>query len=167
MGRRPAASRGFAPAGGLSSGIPPPFLFWYCQKRNGPYPQGVCRIRKRKSRQRLRDCTVQREKTLGRAPVQWPSALTRSTDRCLLRFGPAFGHARVFCEFATAVPWRMVRRSLGWLSHCLCFSFRCRSPSGHRGLYQRADRDVRPYRAEGDQPSPAAPRAVGRAGAAK
>ena len=33
----------------------PPFLFWSCQKRNGP-------------------CTVQREKTLWRAPVQWPSA---------------------------------------------------------------------------------------------
>ena len=28
----------------------------------------------------------------------------------------------------TAVPWRMVRRSSGWLSHCLCFSFRCRWP---------------------------------------
>ena len=27
-----------------------------CQKRNGPYPQGVCRSRKRQSRRRLRSC---------------------------------------------------------------------------------------------------------------
>ena len=29
---------------------------WSCQKRNGPYPQEVCRSRKRQSRRRLRSC---------------------------------------------------------------------------------------------------------------
>ena len=37
---------------------------WSCQKRNGPYPQGVCRSRKRQSRQRLRDCTAKKKRTL-------------------------------------------------------------------------------------------------------
>ena len=36
-----------------------------------------------------------------------------STYRCLLRFGLAFGHAILFCEVDTAVPWRMVRRASG------------------------------------------------------
>ena len=54
----------------------PPISLLSCQKRNGPYPQGVCRIRKRQSRQRLRNRTVQKKRPLGRAPVQWPSALT-------------------------------------------------------------------------------------------
>ena len=54
----------------------PPFSFPSCGKENGPYPQGVCRIRKRQSRQRLRNRTVQKKRPLGRAPVQWPSALT-------------------------------------------------------------------------------------------
>ena len=49
-----------------------------------------------------------------------------SAYRCLLRFCLAFGHAILFCEVAAAVPWRMVRRASGWLTHCLCFSFRCR-----------------------------------------
>ena len=44
-----------APAGGLSSGMHPPFSFPSCGKENGP-------------------CTVQKKRPLGRAPVQWPSA---------------------------------------------------------------------------------------------
>ena len=50
-----------APAGGLSSGMHPPFSFPSCGKENGP-------------------CTVQKKRPLGRAPVQWPSA--RGGVRC-------------------------------------------------------------------------------------
>ena len=72
----------------------PPFLFWSCQKRNGP-------------------CTVQKKRPLRRAPVQWPSARRGSAYRCKRRFCLAFGHAWVFCQVDTAVPWRMVPRSSG------------------------------------------------------
>ena len=42
-----AAATGMpAPAGGWSSGMHPPISLLSCQKRNGLYPQGVCRIRK-------------------------------------------------------------------------------------------------------------------------
>ena len=124
-GRRP---RGIpAPAGGCSHrGAPPPILFLVAPKRECAAPGG-------------------REKALWRAPVQWPSARRGSADRCLLRFGLAFGHAMVFCEFAAAVPWRMVPNLSGWLSHCLCFSFRCRWPGGQREPVQRADEGIGPY----------------------
>ena len=36
-----------------------------------------------------------------------------AANRCLLRFGLAFGHARPFCNSPTAVPWRMVRKLPG------------------------------------------------------
>ena len=45
----------------------------------------------------------------------------------------------------TAVPWRMVPALSGWLSHCLCFSFRCRWPGGQREPVQRADEGIGPY----------------------
>ena len=41
------------------------------------------------------------------------SARRGSADRCKRRFGLAFGHAILFFEVGTAVPWRMVRRSTG------------------------------------------------------
>ena len=46
------------------------------RKENGPYPQGVCRIRKRQSRQRLRDCTVQKKRPL------WSRSGTFLPPRC-------------------------------------------------------------------------------------
>ena len=94
-GRRPRWC--LLPQGGLSSGDAPPISLLSCQKRNGP-------------------CTVQREKR-WRAPVQWPSARRGSAYRCLLRFCLTFGHARLFYEVDTAVPWRMVPTASGWLSH--------------------------------------------------
>ena len=51
VGRRAAAMGIPAPAGGLSSGMHPPFSFPSCGKENGP-------------------CTVQKKRPLGRAPVQ-------------------------------------------------------------------------------------------------
>ena len=40
-------------------------------------------------------------------------AVRGSAYRCKRRFGLVFGHAWVFCEVDTAVPWRIVRRSSG------------------------------------------------------
>ena len=77
------------------------------------------------------------------------SARRGSADRCKRRFWPAFGHAFPFCKFVTAVPWRMVRRSSGWSSHCLCFSFRCRWPSragtGATGGCGHPPESINPY----------------------
>ena len=64
------------------------------------------------------------EKKTGRARSKRKGRLARSgavalrarrgsAYRCLLRFGLAFGHAILFCEVGTAVPWRIVRRSTG------------------------------------------------------
>ena len=93
MGRRTAATGSLLPQGGLSSGMHPPFLFCLAKRETG--------------RARSKD------KSVWRAPVQWPSARRGSAYRCLLRFGLAFGHAMAFCEVDTAVPWRMVRRVSG------------------------------------------------------
>ena len=46
------------------------------RKENGPYPQGVCRIRKRQSRQRLRDCTVQKKRALSALRCSGPPRAT-------------------------------------------------------------------------------------------
>ena len=93
--RRPAAGGDPAPAGGMvHAGMHPPFSFPSCGKENGP-------------------CTVQKKRPLRRASVQWPSARRGSAYRCKRRFGLAFGHARVFCQVDTAVPWRMVPTSSG------------------------------------------------------
>ena len=85
MGRRTAATGSLLPQGGLSSGMHPPFSFRSCPKRkravHGP-----------------------KEKGAKRAPVQWPSARRGAAYRCKRRFGPAFGHAILFCEVDTAVP---------------------------------------------------------------
>ena len=88
----------------------PPFSFRSCPKRkravHGP-----------------------KEKGAGRAPVQWPSA--RDGGRRIGACSDLDWPSGTLCSSAispTAVPWRMVRRSSGWSSHCLCFSFRCRWP---------------------------------------
>ena len=104
----------------------PHFLFGLARKENGPYPQGVRRIRKRQSRQRLRSARSKRKGRLGALRCGGPPCARGSAYWCLLRFWPAFGHAIIFCEVDAAVPWRTVRRASGWLSYCHCFSFRCR-----------------------------------------
>ena len=59
-----------------------------------------------------------REKiALGALRCSSPPCARGSAYRCLLRFCLAFGHARVFCEVDTAVPWRMVPTASGWLPH--------------------------------------------------
>ena len=112
-----AAAGDSAPAGGLSSGDAPPFLFCLAKRETG----------------RARS----KEKSVRRAPVQWPSARRGSAYRCLLRFCLAFGHAWVFCEVDTAVPWRGFRPRRGARTHLTSFSFRAfrfatRCPGGRR-----------------------------------
>ena len=132
MGRRTAATGVSAPAGGLSSGMHPPFSFPSCGKENGP-------------------CTVQKKRPLGRAPVQWPSARRGSAYRCKRRFGLAFGHAILFCKFVTAVPWRMVLLRRGGRRTASAPLFAAAGRPA-RELVQRADEGIRPY---GDTAGPA------------
>ena len=125
-GRRTAAAGVLAPARGLvQRGCTPHFLFGLGRKENGP-------------------CTVQKKRPLRRAPVQWPSARRGSADRCLLRFFLAFGHAWAFCEVDTAVPWRMVRRGSGWLSHGIASLFAAAGCPAREPM-QRADEGIGPY----------------------
>ena len=86
------------PQGLFPRGMRLPFSFWSCPKRECAAPGG-------------------REKGAWRASVQLPSARRGSAYRCLLRFGLVFGHAILFCEIDTSVPWRMAWRSSGWSSH--------------------------------------------------
>ena len=101
--------------------------FWSCQKRNGPYPQGVCRIRKRQSRQRLRNCTVQREKTLRRVGLRlrrppavgggWLAVPRGSQRRKRAALGETFGPGRSGIHsapiFAAAGRWSMKASTTG------------------------------------------------------
>ena len=54
--------RGIGYVGSLA--MHPPFSFRLAEKENGPHPQGVCRIRKRHSRQRLRNGRSKRKDAL-------------------------------------------------------------------------------------------------------
>ena len=54
-----------------------------------------------------------KRKALGALRCSGPPRARESAYRCLLRFCLTFGHARLFYEVDTAVPWRMVPRSSG------------------------------------------------------
>ena len=54
-----------------------------------------------------------KRKALGALRCSGPPRARGSADRCLLRFCLAVGHAILFCEVGTAVPWRMVRLGSG------------------------------------------------------
>ena len=164
MGRRPAATGDSAPAGGWSSGMHPPLSSSQsplssvsacgenCARSLAPplptargaagAPFGLAKRETGRARSKRKD----RLDALRRVRA---SARRGSADRCKRRFWPAFGHAFPFCKFVTAVPWRMVRRSSGWSSHCLCFSFRCRWPSragtGATGGCGHPPESINPY----------------------
>ena len=76
-------------------GCTPHFLFHLVEKKTG---RARSKRKDRFGRNFARVCKV---------------AVRGSAYRCKRRFGLAFGHARVFCEVDTAVPWRMVPRSSG------------------------------------------------------
>ena len=147
MGRRTAATEVLAPARSRSHGGAPPIASSQsplssvsacgenCARSLAPplpAARGAAGAPFGLARKENGPCTVQKKRALWRAPVQWPSARRGSAYRCKRRFCLAFGHAMLFCEFVTAVPWRMVQRASGWSSHCLCSSFRCRWPGGQR-----------------------------------
>ena len=91
-GRRPRWC--LLPQGLVQRGCTPHFLFGLARKENGP-------------------CTVQKKRAPGALRCSGPPRARGSAYRCLLRFRLAFGHAWVFCQVDTAVPWRMVPRSSG------------------------------------------------------
>ena len=68
-------------------------------------------------KKRMRRARWKRKRRLARSGAVALRARRESAYRCKRRFCLAFGHARGFCEFATAVPWRMVPTSSGWSSH--------------------------------------------------
>ena len=73
-----------------------------------------------------------KRKALGALRCSGPPRARGSAYRCLLRFCLAFGHAWVFCEVDTAVPWRGFRPRRGARTHLICSSFtvsRCGAPS--------------------------------------
>ena len=135
MGRRPAATGVFAPAGGLSSGMHPPYSFRSCPKRkravHGP-----------------------KEKGARRAPEQWPSARRGSAYRCLLRFCLTFGHAKPFCDFPNCRPVGELPTSSGWLSHGAASLFAtAHAPAKNPAARSAAERAER----EADQMRPCTP----------
>ena len=95
MGRRTAATGVSAPAGGCSHRGAPPILFLFLTKRECAAPGGREKI------------------ALTRSGAVALRARRGSAYRCKRRFRLAFGHAILFCEFVTAVPWRMVPTSSG------------------------------------------------------
>ena len=137
---RHSLKRDGPPDGGLGSLAPargacparmhPPFLFCLAKRETG----------------RARS----KEKSAGRAPVQWPSArdggrrIGASAD-----LGWPSGTLSSSAIPVTAVPWQMVPTSLGWSSHRLPTLFAAAGRSAQEPV-QRADEGISPYReAEG------------------
>ena len=139
MGRRTAATGDSAPAGGLSSGMHPPFLFCLAKRETG-------RARsKEKSVGALRCSGPPRDggRRIGAsADLGWPSGTLQSSARSVL---PSRG------------GWCGGRR--GARTHLSCFSFRAfrfatRCLGGRGGLYRRADEGIRPYGITAGLPRP-------------
>ena len=110
MGRRTAATGSLLPQGGLvQPGCTPHFSFVVPKEKRAVHGP------KRKAFDALRCSGPPRDggrRISACSDFAWPSG--------------------TLCSSAipvTADPWRMVRRLSGWLSYCLCFSFRCRSRS--------------------------------------
>ena len=60
---------------------------------------------------------MEEKKALSALRCSGPPRARGSAYRCKRRFHLAFGHAMLFCEVGTAVPWRMVPTASGWLPH--------------------------------------------------
>ena len=94
MGRRTGGHGGVCSRrGACPAGMRPPFLFCLAKRETG----------------RARS----KEKSVGALRCSGPPRARGSADRCKRRFCLTFGHARLFYEVDTAVPWRMVPRSSG------------------------------------------------------
>ena len=74
-------------------------------------------------KKRMRRARWKRKRRLCALRCSGPPRATGSAYRCKRRFCPVFGHAWVFCEFAAAVPCRMMPMASGWLSHGIASLF--------------------------------------------
>ena len=138
-GRRTAARGVSAPAGGLSSGMHPPFLFCLAKRETG-------RARsKEKSVGALRCSGPPRDggRRIGAsADLGWPSGTLWPSAKLIL---PSRG--------------RWCGGQRGARTHLSCFSFRAfrfatRCLGGRGGLYRRADEGIRPYGITAGLPRP-------------
>ena len=94
----PAATVVSAPAGGLvQRGCTPHFSFVLPKEKRAVHGP--------------------KRKAFGALRCSGPPRARGSAYRCKRRFCLTFGHARLFYEVDTAVPWRMVPTASGWLSH--------------------------------------------------
>ena len=140
---------GNLPPGGFgyddSRSIAPPISLLPCQKRNGPYPQGVCRIRKAAEPPTAARLRGPKRKTLCRAPVQWPSARTgvsrvgagKTSGLLPARAGPLI--------FPGLDPRIRCGGRLGGKSAWPPASVPVAASWSREGPFQRADTQVRPY----------------------
>ena len=118
-GRRP---RGLLlPQGGWSSGDAPPISLLSCQKRNGP-------------------CTVQREKRLAHSGAVALRAHGGRRIGACPDLGLPSGTLYSPATFGTAVPWRMVPTSSGWLTHGPASIFAAAGCSSRERKRQRGGR---------------------------
>ena len=97
------------PQGAGPAGCTPHFLFPLVEKKTG----------------RARSKRKDRLDALRRVRA---SARRGSADRCKRRFGPAFGHAILFCDFSNCRPVADRAEVVGVVIAWSCFSFRCRWP---------------------------------------
>ena len=128
----------------------PPFLFCLAKRETGRTRRGYAAS---VSGRAANGCAIARskEKSVWRAPA--PSCLRADGSRRIgasADFALPSGTLSSSAIPVTADPWRMVPNLSGWLSHCLCFSFRCRWPGGQRQPVQRADEGIGPYGDAGD-----------------
>ena len=96
------------------------------------------------AKKRTRRARCKRKRRLDALRCSGPPRVRGSAYQCLLRFFLAFGHAWAFCEVDTAVPWRMVRRGSGWLSHGIASLFAAAGCPAREPM-QRADEGIGPY----------------------
>ena len=139
MGRRTAATGDSAPAGGLSSGMHPPFLFCLAKRETG-------RARsKEKSVGALRCSGPPRDggRRIGAsADLGWPSGTLSSSARSMLPSRAGWcGGGRGARTHLTSFSFR-----------AFCFATRCLG--GRGGLYRRADEGIRPYGITAGLPRP-------------
>ena len=98
------------PQGACPAGMHPPFSFPTCGKENGP-------------------CTVQKKRPLGRAPVQWPSALTGVGVPVPAPILPSLRARFSLLQVCNCRPVADGADLVGVVVAWSCFSFRYRSRS--------------------------------------
>ena len=151
-----------AAPGACKGGYKPPVEIWAAVRR----PRGFCSRRGLVQpgctphflfplAEKKRECTVQKKRPLGRAPVQWPSA--RNGGRRIGACSDLDWPSGTLCSSAipvAAVPWRMAPTSSGWLSHGAASLFAtAHAPAKNPAARSAAERAER----EADQMRPCTP----------